>query len=63
MPLNADELSLHDGATQKAAQHVAAALVARQDTVGDHEGDRAGMIGDDAQRQVGLGIFPVGHAG
>ena len=39
--LDADELGLHDGAAQQAAQHVAAALVARQNAVGDHEGDRA----------------------
>jgi len=61
--LNADELGLHDGAAQQAAQHVAAALVARQDAVGDHEGDRAGMVGDDAQGQIHLGVLPVGAAG
>ena len=63
MPLDADELGLHDGAAQQAAQHVAAPLVTRQDAVGDHEGDRAGVIGDDAQGQVALGILAVGHAG
>ena len=48
--LDADEMRLHNGAAQQAAQHVAAALVGRQDAVGDHEGHRAAVVGNDTQR-------------
>ena len=40
------------GAAQDAAQDVAAAFVARHDAVGDQEGQRARVVGDDAEGQV-----------
>ena len=37
------------GAAHDAAQHIAAALVGRQDAVGDEEAHRAQVVGDDAE--------------
>ncbi len=53
-------MRLHDGAAQQAAQHVAAPFIARQDTIGDHERDRATVIGHDAQAKVHRVVFAVG---
>ena len=52
-------------AADDAAQHVAALLVARHHAVGDEERHRAGVLGEDAQRDVGLGAgeAAVGRAG
>ena len=46
-------MSFHDRTAQQATQHVSTPLIRRQDTIGDHECDRATMISDDTQRQVG----------
>ena len=46
---DAEQATVEHGATKQAAQHVAATLVARQDAVGDHEVDRAGVVGNNAQ--------------
>ena len=48
--LDTELVRVHDGAAKQAAQHVAAAFVGGQDAVGDHEGDAAAMVGNDAQR-------------
>ena len=48
------------GAAQQAAQHIAAALVGRQDAVRHHKGAAADVIGDDADGDVILGIFAIG---
>ena len=56
-------MALHDGAAQQAAQHVTAALVGWQDAVGDHERDRAAVVGHDAQAQVGSLVLAVLDAG
>ncbi len=53
--LDAQQAAVVDGATQQAAQHVAAAVVAGQDAVTDHEGHGAAVVGDDAQAAVGAG--------
>ena len=45
------------------AQHVAAALVAGQDAVGDEERHRAQVVGDDAHRDVVPLVAAVGLAG
>ena len=45
---------------QQAAQHIAAALVGRQDTIGHHEGAAADVVGDDTDGDVVLGIFAIG---
>jgi hypothetical protein len=42
------------GAPEHAAKHVAATLVGRQHVVGDHDADRAGVVRDHAERDVGL---------
>ena len=55
--LDAQQAAVEDGTAQQAAQDVLAALVARQDAVGDHEVDRAGVVGDDAQRAGGAGVL------
>ena len=51
-----------DGATEQAAKHVAAALVGGQDAVTDHEGDGAGVVGNNAQALVGGRGVVVAHA-
>ena len=49
------------GAAHDAAKHIAASLVRGQHAVGDEEGRRAQMIGDDAM--AGLGLTLGRHAG
>ena len=60
-----EQATMEDGAAEKTAEHVLAALVARKDTVRDHEIDRTRMVGDDTQRParalIGIGI--VGLSG
>ena len=54
--LDADPAALLDRAAHDPAQDVAAVLVGRHDAVGDEEGQRARVVGEDAQRAlVGLG--------
>ena len=48
----AEPVGVAHRAPDDAAQHVAALLVARHDAVGDEEGHRAGVLGQDAQRHV-----------
>lgn len=60
---DAHRVRLLDGAAQQAAQHVAAALVRGKNAVGNHEGDRAAVVRDDAQRLVNIGIGFVFLAG
>src|SRR5690606_1329519 len=58
-PVDADQAAVAHGAAQDAAQDVAAALVAGEDTVADQEGDGATVVGDDAQRAVDLRVLAV----
>ena len=51
-----------DGPAHDAAQHVAAALVGRQDAVGHEHGEGAAVVGQNAQRDVGAFVGPVGGA-
>ena len=60
---NPHEAAMVDRATEQAAQDVAAALVRGEDAVADHEGNGAGVVGDDAQALVGRAVLVVGHAG
>jgi hypothetical protein len=53
------ELRMAHRAAHDPAQHIAAALVRRQHAVGDQEGGRAQMVGDDAERGDGLLGRPV----
>ena len=61
--IHAQELAMTGGAAEKAAQHVAAAFVGGQDTVADHEGGGADVVGDHAQRDVHFMGFAVVGAG
>ncbi len=55
-PLDAQAPTVLDRAAHHAAQDVAALLVGGHDAVGDEEGHRAGVVGEDGQRAVlGLG--------
>ena len=49
----AEQVRVPNRAADDAAQHVAALLVRRPHAVVDHEGHRARVLGDDAQRDVG----------
>ena len=61
---NAQAFPVAHGAPHDFAQDVAAPLVGRHDAVGDEEGHRAEVIGDDAQRYVGWRHrSAVGHPG
>ena len=63
--LDAEQAAVEHRAAKQAAQHVAAALVAGQDAVGDEEVHRTGGVGDDAQaaRSAGVARAVVGLAG
>ncbi len=56
------QVRLHDGATEQAAQHVAATLVGGK-MPSAIMNVTAAVVGHDAQGQVGLGVLAVGHAG
>jgi hypothetical protein len=58
--LDADLPALHDRAPHQPAQHVAAVLVGRYDAVGDEERHTARVVGEDAQRAVGVLRLTVG---
>ena len=51
------------GPAEDAAQDVPAALVRRDDAVGDHEGRAAHVVGDDADGDVAVMVLAVGAAG
>ncbi len=59
----AQQAHVADRAAQDAAQHVAAALVAGGDAVADQHQRGAEVVGDHAQRDVGLVVGAVGVAG
>ena len=61
--LDPDPPPLHDRAPHQPAQHVAAVLVRGHDAVGDDEAHPARVVGEDAQRAVGLEGLPVAPAG
>ena len=61
--VDAEELAMARGSSQQAAQHVAAALIAGQHAVADHEGSRADVVGDNAQGNVLLAALAVARAG
>ena len=55
--------ALENRAAHDPAQHVAAVLVGGHDAVGDQEGHRAGVVGEDPQRSVGGELLSVAAAG
>ena len=60
--LDPQQPAVPDRLAQDAAQHVGAALVARQHAVADQEDRAAQVVGHDPQRAIGLGIDVVRHA-
>ena len=61
--VDAQQLAVAGGAAQQAAQHIAAALVAGQDTVADHKRGRPDVIGDDPQAHIPFVALAVVGAG
>ena len=61
--VDAEELTVARRAAQQTAQHVAAALVRRQDTVRDHHDGGADVVGDDAQGHVRLVAVAIVRTG
>ena len=61
--VDAEELAVARCAAQQTAQHVAAALVRRQDAVRDHHDGGADMVGDDTQGHIGLVAVAIVRAG
>ena len=51
------------GTAQQAAQHIAAALVLRDDAVADHKDGGADVVGDHTQGNIRFLILLVGDAG
>ena len=59
--VHTQQLAVTGSAAQQTAQHIAAALVAGQDAVADHEAGGADVVGDDAQGHVpGVALAIVG---
>ena len=59
-PLHAEQVGLPNGPANEATQHVAAILIAREHAVADEERQRPGVIGQDSERHVDLGVLAVG---
>ena len=59
--VEAERAAVAHGAAQDAAQDVVAVVVAGLDAVGDGEAQRADVVGDDAEGDVGLLLFGVGR--
>ena len=59
--LDADEVRLHDGAAEQTTQHVAATFVGGR-MPSAIMNVTAAVIGNDAQRQIGVGVLAVGYA-
>ena len=53
-PLDSQQSSVSCGSSQQSSEHVAPALVARNDTVADHKCHRTDMIRDDTDRNIFL---------
>ena len=63
--VHAEQVRVTNRAPDDPAQHVTPFLVRRHHTVADENGDRAGVLREDAQRHVafGAGVAAVAHAG
>ncbi|ESY36729.1 hypothetical protein X747_26690 [Mesorhizobium sp. LNJC384A00] len=59
----AEQLRMAHGAAHDAAQHVAATFVRRQHAIGDQEGGRAQMVGNDAEGGDRLLVRPLPERG
>ena len=60
---DAQHTAMAGSTAQQAAQHIAAALVGRQDAVGHHKGAAADVVGDDTDGDIGLVVLAVGLVG
>ena len=58
--LGAEQVGVAHGPAQDAAQDVAAALVGREHAVVDEHRARAGVLGEDAQAEVGAVVVVAG---
>ena len=61
--LDTEQVGVADRSAQDAAQDVAPSLVGGEHAVVDQERRRAGVLDEDAQRDVAGGVTPVGDAG
>ena len=61
--VDAEQLAMTGSAAQQTAQHVAAAFVGRDNAVANHHNRGTDMVGDNAQRYIGLVRFAVRLAG
>ena len=57
--VHTQQLAVTGSPAQQTAQHIAPALVAGQNAVGDHEGRCPDMVRDDPQRNVHLDALAV----
>ena len=58
--VDAEELTVTAGAADNSSEHVAAALVGGDNAVGDHEGSRSYVVGDNANGNVVVLVCAVG---
>ena len=61
-PVHAEELPVPRRPAEDPPEDIAPPLVAGQDAVADQEGHGAAVVGDDADGNVVLFVFPVGPA-
>ena len=61
--VHAQQLAMAGSPTEQAAEHVASALVAGQNAVGNHKGGCTDVIGDDPQGHVHLHALAIGCTG
>ena len=61
--VDADGAALPHGTAHQTAEDIAGTAVGGLDAVADHEGHAAGVVGDDAQRDVGLLVLVVVDTG
>ena len=61
--VDADGAALPHGPAHQTAEDIAGTAVGGLDAVADHEGHAAGVVGDDAQRDVGLLVLVVVDTG
>ena len=60
--VDAQHPAMAGSAAQQTAQHIAAALIRRQNAVADHKGGGTNVVGDHADGDIGLFILTVGLA-
>ena len=61
--IHAQQLAMPGSPAEQTAQNIASALVAGQNSIGNHEGGSTDVVGDDTQGNVHLDALTVGSAG